>query len=474
MQSNLTHRTTTRKSLEVIVPASEVDAEYNEVIAKISGKIKIPGFRPGKASKDVILSRYEREIKSEVAESLIKKHFMSAAETSKVQPISRPILENMELIEHSDGKFNILFDVAPEVVVPEYKNINLTKKKRRISEDDVIEQLEYIRQETAKLMPSSNEFAQLNDYVTMDVTVKPQGLKTVNYKDQVIQLSADRPFDTEILNTKVNETKTFSITIPADDHNDAMAGKTMSYTVTIKDLRVRVLSEINDDFAKDLGSYATLDELKASILVDLENFAEKDAALRAHQNIIENLLDTASFEVPSSMVELQLDKYCHEFAKLVSQQGIDPKKISWEAYGNSRKNEAERIVRSSYILQDIGNTENIQATDEEVNEEIENFMKEHKVQKSFEAFRKTIEDNGTIDEIKGRVCTYKTLDRILSFATITEELLDKDAFAAFTKSERGQSFNDSESEQIAESADDLAKDDCHDSECDNNCDKTVS
>jgi len=486
MQSSLKHHTTTRKSLEVIVPASEVDAEYNEVVTKISIKAKIPGFRPGKATRDIILSRYGKEVRSEVAESLVRRHFMCAAELAKVQPISRPILEKVELSEKLDGKFNIVFDVAPEIVIPKYKQMSISKKKRLISEDDVVEQLEHIRRETAKLIPIDDGVAEIGNYVTMDVTVKPHGLKPVKYKDQVIQLAVDRPFDAEILNTRVNDTKTFSVTIPADESNNAIAGNTVSYEVTVKDLRVRELSEINDDFAKDMGPYTTLDELKSSIRRDLESFAEKDAILRAHQNILENLLDNASFEVPNSMIEMQLDEYCQEFAKLISKQGVDPKQINWEAYRKSRTEEAERIVRSSYILQDIGNIENIQVTNEEINEEIRNFIKDNKIQQPFEVFRKNIEDNGAIDEIKGRVRTYKTLERILSFANVTEELLNKDVFATMIESERNRDSNISKSdhmesiecsndEQLKKEKnnddDTLANNCCHDLKCDHNHDK---
>jgi trigger factor len=436
MQSNLTHHTTTRKSLEVIVPAPEVNVEYGKIVAEVCSKVKISGFRPGKAPKEVVLSRYAREIRSEVAENLIKRYFASAAESCGVKPISRPTLDKMELNENADGIFNILFDVEPEVIIPEYKNINITKKKRLISDDDVIEQLEYLRQETAKLIPLNDGVAEVNHYVTIDVTVKPQGLKAATYKDQVIQLADGRPFDAEILNMKLNESKKFSITVPADDKNKVIASKTVSYEVTVKDLRIRELSEINDDFAKDLGQYTTLDELKTSIRADLENFAETDAVSRAHQNILEKLLSATSFEVPHSMVAIQLDDYCQEFAKLISKQGIDPKKINWEAYRKTRTSEAERIVRSSYLLQAIGNAEDIQATDEEVNENIKNFMRDNKVQQPFELFRKKIEDDGAIGEIRGRVRTYNTLNHILSFANVAEELLDKNAFAALIESER--------------------------------------
>jgi trigger factor len=430
MQSSLTHHTATRKSLEVTVPASEVTAEFSKVIAKLTPKVKIPGFRPGKAPKAVLLSRYDREIQSEVAEALVEKHFMEAAAAAGTQPISRPALEKIELKEGADGKFKALFDVAPQVTLPEYKGLTVTKKKRIIDEAAVTEQLEAMRQEAAKFVPVDDGGAELGHYVTLDIKVKPQSMKAMDYKDQVIQLAAERPFDAEILGMRVDESRKFSITIPEGDANKAMAGKPVAYEVTMKDLRAREVSELNDDFAKDLGPHTGLDDLKASVRKELEEAAENDALSRAHQTILEGFLDAAPFEVPASMVALQLNDYCQEFAEMVARQGVDPKKVNWEAYRQSRQREAERAVRSGYLLQAIGNTEDIQVSDEEVDAEIREFMEERKVQQPFETFKKQLDQGGATNEIKGRVRTDKIFNHILSFATVTEELLDQEAFKA--------------------------------------------
>jgi trigger factor len=435
MQSSLTHHTATRKSLEVIVPASEVTAEFSKVIAKLTPKVKIPGFRPGKAPKSVLLSRYDREIKSEVAEALVEKHFMKAATDAGAQPISRPALEKVELQEGVDGKFKALFDVAPQVVLPEYKGLAVTKKKRLIDDAAVAEQLETMRQEAAKYIPVDDCGAELGHYVTLDIRVKPQGLKAMEYKDQVIQLAAERPFDAEVLGMRVDESRKFSITITEGDANRAMAGKPVTYEVTMKDLRSREVPELNDDFAKDLGAHASLDDLKLFVRKELETAAENDALSRTHQSILDGFLDAATFEVPTSMVALQLNDYCQEFAEMVARQGVDPKKVNWEAYRQSRTREAERAVRSGYLLQTIGNLEDIQVNDEEVDAEIREFMEDRKVQQSFEAFKKQLDQGGATNEIKGRVRTDKIFTHILSLATVTEELLDREAYKSLEELE---------------------------------------
>ncbi|HLO68403.1 MAG TPA: trigger factor [Holophaga sp.] len=436
MPSSLTHHSPTRKSIEVTVPASEVAEEYGKVIAKIAPKVRVPGFRPGKAPKDVLMKRYEREILGEVAENLVNRHFMTAASAEGVFPISRPAIEKFDLKEGEQGSFRAHFDVAPTVELPDYKNLTITKRKRAIDDEAVEEHLESLRQQNAKFIPVEDAPAAPGHYATLDIKVKPQGMKAMTYTDQVIQLAEGRPFDQEILGMKAEETKTFSITIPADDPNRAMAGKAVAYEATLKDLRSRQISELGDDFAKDLGTAETLADLKVAVRKDLEEAAERDAVTRLQSAVLDALLDAAPFEVPASMVSLQLDDYCQEFAEMAARQGVDPKNINWNAYRTSRKLDAERAVRSGYLLQAIGNAEDLQVSDEEIDAEIRSIMEEHKINQPFEAFKASLEKRGATTEIKGRVRTDKIFDLILKTATIQEELLDKAAFAAQVEMER--------------------------------------
>jgi trigger factor len=435
MQSSLTHHTATRKSIDFTVPANEVNAEFSKVIAKLTPKVKIPGFRPGKAPKAVLLSRFDREIKSEVAEALVEKHFLAAATAAGAQPISRPALEKVELAEDAEGKFNALFDVAPEIKLPEYKGLTVVKKKQTIDDEAVAGRLEAMRQEAAKFIPVDDGAAEVGHFVTLDIKVKPQGMKPMSYKDQVIQLAEGRPFDAEVVGMRVDESRTFSITIPEGERGP-MAGKPIAYEAAMKDLRARVVPELNDEFAKDLGHAGGLEEMTAAVRKELEENAELEATGRAHQAILDGFLDAAPFEVPASMVGLQLNDYCQEFAEMVARQGVDPKKVNWEAYRASRTHEAERAVRAGYLLQAIGNAEDIQVSDEELDAEIKSFMEERKVNQAFEVFRKKLEESGASNEIKGRVRTDKIFQTIMANATVTEELLDPAAYAALKEQER--------------------------------------
>ena len=435
MSTTLHQQSPTRMAVEVTVPAAEVSAAFNDVVAKIAPKVRIPGFRAGKAPRNVLMQRYAREIHSDVAEQLVDRHFWKAAQEAGAQPISRPALEKLDLKEGADAVFRAQFDVAPAVQLPDYKTLQLTKRKRLIDEAAIEEHLENLRQRATKLIPVDGPAAE-GLVVTCDIRVKPQGLKAQSYADQVIQLEAGRPFDAQLLGMQAEAKKSFSLLHPEDDPSRALAGKTLAYDVTVKDVRRKETPELNDEFAKDMGDFETLEALRAAIRKDLEEAAERDAASRLQATLLDSLLEAAPFEVPRTMVALQLDDYCQEFAQSVAREGLDPKKVNWEAYRRHRLNDAERAVRSGYLLQAIGNAEDIQVTEEEIDADIREYMEENKIQQPFAPFKAELERRGTTTEIKGRIRTDKIFERLLAAITVTEEVLDRAAFEALVELER--------------------------------------
>lgn len=436
MSVTLHHQSPTRKAVEVTVPAAEVSATFNEVVAKITPKVRIPGFRPGKAPRPVLMQKYAREIQSDVAQQLVERHFWNAAQEAGALPISHPSLEKLDLKEGADAMFRAHFDVAPEVVLPDYKAMTLTKQKRAIDEATMLEHLEGLRQRATKFLPVEEGLVAQGLIVTCDIRVKPQGLKAQSYQDQVLEMDAARPFDAELVGMKLDEKKAFTLTHPQDDANTVLAGKTLAYEVHIKDIRRKEVPVLGDEFAKDMGAYENLDALKAAVTKDLEEAAERDAVSRLHSTLLDALLEAAPFEVPRSMVALQLDDYCQEFAQHVARQGMDPKKVNWQAYRQYRLSDAERAVRSGYLLQAIGNTESVEVPEEDIDAEIRNFMAENQVQQPFDAFKAELERRGNTTEIKGRLRTDRIFEHLLTTATVTEILLDKEAFEALVELER--------------------------------------
>lgn len=436
MSVTLHHQSPTRKAVEVTVPAAEVAATYNDVLAKLAPKARIPGFRPGKTPRPVLMQKYAREIQSDVAQQLVERHFWQAAQAAGAQPISHPSLEKLDLKQGADAVFRAQFDVAPEIILPDYKGMVLTKKKRAIDEAALTEQLEGLLKRATKFLPVEGGTVAEGLVVTCDIRVKPQGLKAQASQDQVLEINGTRPFDAQLLGLMIDEKKTFTLTHPADDAHPVLAGKTLSYEVKIKDLRHKEVPVLGDEFAKDMGAFEDLEALKAAVAKELEEASERDAVARLHSTMLDTLLEATPFEAPHSMVSLQLDDYCQEFAQHVARQGMDPKKLNWQAYRQHRLNDAERAVRSGYLLQAIGSAEAIEVPEADIDAEIRTFMAENQVQQPFDAFKAELVQRGNATEIKGRLRTARIFDHLLTSAKVTEELLDRAAFEALVDLER--------------------------------------
>ncbi|MDR2697555.1 MAG: trigger factor [Holophagales bacterium] len=435
MQVTLTHNSATRKSVEIIFPAPLVEKAFGAAIADITPKVKLPGFRPGKTPKSILISKFQHEINREVSEKLIESHFWDAISSIGLQPISRPAVEKAELREGAEGKIKLQFDVAPEVRLPDYKSAVLVKKKRRVDDENISEILETMRNKAARLVPVEGG-AEIGHIVSMELKVKPQGMKPRHLHDQEIQLEEGKPFDRELLGLKADEIKKFTIQFSEDDKDRGLAGKQVNYEVMVTAINAEVLPELNDEFAKDESKCESLEALREQIRRVYEEEAERDAMARLQSDLLDQLLDASNFEVPSSMINLQLDDYCREFSEKLSQRDISSKRVNWAEYRRHRLVDAERAVRSGYLLQALGNAEDIQVSDEEIDSEIRKWMEETKTTRSFENIKADFEKHGAATEIRGRVRTEKIFDMLLKTAAITEELLDTAAYAELLEVER--------------------------------------
>jgi len=435
MQVNLIHNSATRKTLEMIFPVAVVAEAFDAAVKEIAPKVKMPGFRPGKVPKSVLVSKYQNQIAGEVSEKLVETHFWDAAANIGISPISRPAIEKAEMREGAEGKVRVQFDVAPEVKLPNYKGAALVKKKQIIDEEYINDRVQEVRENAVKLVPIE-EGAGIGHIVTLDIKTKPQGMKAKYFSDQRIALTEGRPFDAEILGLKIDDSKKFTIQVPQNDADKTLAGKQVHYEVRVLDIRSKVLPELNDEFAKDFGQYETLQGLIDDIRKECEEMAEAEAMARLQSNLLDQLLDASTFEVPGSMVNLQLDDYCREFMDTLARRGVRPRQVNWAAYRRHRLVDAERAVRTGYLLQALGNAEDIQVSNEEVDEEIRKWIEQSKSKESFESVKASIEKSGGTAEIRGRVRTDKIFDMLLKSATVTEELLDKKAYGELLEMER--------------------------------------
>jgi trigger factor len=435
MQVKLIEMSATRKAMEMVFPAPDVAGAVQAALAEIAPKVRIPGFRPGKAPKGVLMSRLKNDVVRDAAARLMDGHVADALEAVGMKPISRPALAGAELDEVLGGTVSVQFDVAPEIRLPDYSDLRLVKKKRAVDDALVEASIEDMRQGAARMVPVEGA-AELGHFVEFDLKYKPQGMKPKTNRDRRVQLKAGSPFDAELVGAKVDDVIKFTLQVPANDEDRAVAGKPVQHEVLVTDVRARVVPAINDEFAKDTGRYGSLAELREGVRKELGEKAENEAAARLQSDLLDRLLDAAPFEVPLSMVNLQLDDYCREFAEKLDQMGLDHKKMDWRAFRQRRANDAERAVRSGYLLQALGDADDIQVLDEEIDGEIRKWMAESGATDSFESVRADFARHGATMEIRGRLRTEKIFDAVLGRVGVTEETLDGAAYAELLEMER--------------------------------------
>jgi trigger factor len=433
MLVSLIEMSATRKAVEMTFAAPDVAVAVQSALDDMAPRVKLPGFRPGKAPRGVLMSRLKDDVVRAAAESLAERHIGEALAAVQMQPISRPALAGAQLSEASGGTVNVQFDVAPEVALPEYGDIRLTKKKRLVDDALVDDAVEEMRRRAARMVPVEGG-AELGHFVEFDMKYKPQGMKARTARGRRIRLQEGMPFDAELVGMRVDETKKFELVAPDDDEDRNVAGKLVRHEVTVLDLRARAVPELNDDFAKDTGRYDSLDALRAGVRRELEEGAEAEAASRLQGDLLDRLLDAAPFEVPASMVNLQLDDYCRELAERMDQLGH--RGVDWRAYRRRRLNDAERAVRSGYLLQAMGNADGIEVSDEEIDAEIRRWMADSGATDTFEAIKADFDKHGATMEMRGRLRTEKIFAAVLGRIEVAEETLDSAAYGELLEVER--------------------------------------
>lgn len=416
MKVNVTRDKAWKRVLEIEIPVEKVKGEFDSVYEEYQKKAKVPGFRVGKAPLELIKSKYKDAVTKDVLENLLPQAYQEAVKESNLTPLTFPLLKDVEYKEGLPLKFKALIEVRPEIEVKDYKGLHLKRKIIQITEEHVQNAINYLREKNAELH-SVDRGAKDEDFLIVDLeeisgdSNKP---KTKN-ENQQIWLRKEgllTEFYRGFLGAKAGEEKEIEAIYPQDYFEKSLAGKVVRYKTRIKEIKEKILPEINDDFAKGLGEYKTLAELKDRIIQDLEKQAQQDTEKDLSNQVIKQVVEKNSFEVPESLLKLYLDSVIEDFKK--SYKKIDEEKIkeNYKELGLSR-------IRWEFILHQIAKTEKIEVVKEDKDKWIENFAKanslELKKAKEYLAQSKKIKD---IDET---ILENKVIEFILSHSKIKEE-----------------------------------------------------
>lgn len=374
MKSNVEKVSNLSRKLNIEVPATVVQSAFQKIFTGIQKEVTIKGFRKGKAPLATVRSMYGDRVKQDVVQDLIQKHYSEALKEHKLDPISYPEFEFADPSENKDFSFSANFDVRPEINLKKYEGLEVEKEKFEFDSKKVDQVLENIRASRATLESiTDNRAAIASDVAVIDFEGFMGGspLENGSGTDHNLELGAKQfidGFEDGIVGMKKGETKTLSLKFPDPYHSAELAGKPVEFKVTLKDIKVKVLPELNDEFIKTLGGPADLATLKKTIQEDLEQNDKKKIEDGFKNRLLKSLVKENPVEVPPSLLKEQKNSLVEDFKKRMTDQGMGPADFAsyvekWD--GDFEKTAAE-MIQSSFLVDAIAKKHELFAKKEDL------------------------------------------------------------------------------------------------------------
>lgn len=427
MKSNLVDVTPTRRDLTIEVDAEVVSQAIGHAAAKLGRQVRLPGFRPGKVPSGVIRQRFKAEIMQDVAEHLVSKAVGDALSERGVQPVETPDIQNLVLEEGKPLTFTASFDVVPDFDPGDLSTIAVTRPATTVEDEAVASALERLRERAARYEAVETGVVAAGHTVVMALqrqATDKAGVKgEIDKHDQVsIELGApSNPpgFDAEVIGLTTGQTKPFTITYPDDYVVPEMAGGTVDYTVTLKEIKQRVVPALDDELAKDLGDFDSLDALRARVREDLEREAKDASERQVRTDVLKALAGRLPFPVPASLVEREIDRRLEDFARRLMEQRIDPRQanIDWAAFREGQREPATESVGSALALDQIARRDEITVTDADLEQELQRYADQ--TGHSVASIRARLEKDGELARLSSGLRREKALAHALARAAIT-------------------------------------------------------
>jgi trigger factor len=414
----------TRKSVRVEIPSTVVDAEIDRIAKDYSRKARVPGFRPGKAPARVIKQRFKDQILHDVAHDLIPRAVDDALREQGLEAVDTPDVRDVTIEEGRPLTFNASFDTVPSFDPGDLSTIAFRRASSAINDEAVQVALQRLRDRAGRFEPVEGRGVDHGDTVALDLERQDAGRTPDKHADVSIELGAKANppgFDEQLLGLEVGATKAFTIHYPADYPIGELATTDVSYTVTVKGIKRRVLPELDDEFAKDLGEFETLDALTTRVRADLEHEAKHAAEREDRAELMKQLAARVPFEVPASMVEREVDRRLEEFARRLIDQNVDPRQagIDWNAFRESQREVAREAVAAALALDEVTRRQQLEVTEDEIEREVGRYAE--RTGRTPAAVRAGLEKEGGMSRVHAGLRREKAIDFVKARATIAED-----------------------------------------------------
>ena len=426
MKAELVKKEGNKVTLKITVDNNKFEEAVNKAYNKTKGKYNIPGFRKGKAPKVVIETQYGKGVfYNDAIDMLFPEVYPEAIKELNIDPIDRPDLDIEEISKDNGLVMVVNVEVKPEFELGAYKGIEISKVDNTVSEEDVEARLNEMVNRNARLTSVEDKALENGDTAVIDFEgfkngVAFEGGKGENYNLVIGSNTFIPGFEDQLVGKKAGEEVEVNVTFPEAYHAENLAGKPV-VNVKVNDVKVKEVPALDDEFAKDTTEFETLAELRADVKAKLEEQAKNAADAEMRNALVEKVSANTEVEVPEAMVQHQIDNMLMELNYQLQYQGLNLEQLlqmtgrGLDELREERRADAERLVKSSLVLEAIAEKENVEANDADVDDELEKMaaMYNMEVEKIKSSLRET-----DIEDIKGQIKIRKTLDLLVENATI--------------------------------------------------------
>jgi len=424
VKKNVKHIEDCKKAFEIQIASDEVVKRIEDCYTRVKKVANIPGFRAGKAPRDLLEKHYGERVTKEVVEDLIADSYQTALEESGFTPLGMPSITDVKLDDKKSLSYKAEFDIRPSLSLKGYKGIKITKKKAEIKDEDIEKSIKTLQDSNAKFKDANERAVKIGDYCVCDSEVFVDDKSIVKKRESIWMPIEEKSYipglSAQLTGARAGDEKNVNVTLPEDFNSKEYAGRPATFKIKVKEIKERTVPQIDDEFAKDLG-YNDLVGLKESVRKILENQAERQIRQDMENQILEKLLKSTNFTVPSSLVEKQHKHLITEEERSLMRQGLkeDDIKTKKDELEKRLKPIAVRQVKTMFILDEIAHKETITVSDEEMDQAFESIAQQARQPKN--KVEKHYKENKLTSSLRADIENSKVLDFLVKEATIEEE-----------------------------------------------------
>ncbi len=407
-----------KREISVEIPAAEVARETEIIVQKYQKVARLPGFRSGHVPASIIKQRFKEDLKSDVVEALIPRYFRQEAEKLGMVPVSQPRVTDLHIHDGEPLRFKASFEIMPEIKVEGYKELRAEHPQIEVKDEEVEEALNSVREQHATFTAIEGSPLGDGDFAQASMDGRPKEddgtAKPVHMDEVMIEIGGKNTvpqFTENLRGANAGDERQFEVVYPEDTNDKRLAGKTFVYTVKVQAVKQKNLPDLNDEFAKQLGEFTSLDQVRKQIRDNMEAERKQTAEREAKDKLVAELVKRNDFEVPESLIDRQIDLRLERGLRALAAQGMkmeDMKKMDLPRLRAGQHDQAVQDVKSSLLLERVAELEGISVSEDELNHELEALAAQTK--QTSEAVRARLTQDGGLDRIRNRIRSEKTLE----------------------------------------------------------------